>query len=412
VGMGQEASKHGYDDDEDNEDDEDIQETNALKETNVNGDGSSDRHRQKDDHHDPDANPPLAQEESAPPVLAGRNIHGQEFTCTGDDATPLKLSADADEDDDPSRTEQQEAHYFSPSSSSSSPAYTGTIHTSASSSSSSSKRRATAVDYQKLCVMKKARNQARLKQLGFGPASPLLAAVTLSSNEMDNDATNEDDDARRLTFSRQDDSAMVSPPSDKSRNFPHRSGPIRQLKSLLLLSSTRPMISSRIFVTGPKGTGKSCIVRHVLLEAFSQNPHDSSTAMADSSFLASSVAFVDCAATGTIHPPKTNKYDTAILHAIYDQFSPVFRSSRALSSPWKLHLELLELNANETAAGTATPTTAAVGSSPSSQPPPRLVVLDHADGLTLDTLQQLVCLPNICWIILTRSSLFSMSGTK
>jgi hypothetical protein len=402
VGMGQEASKHGYDDDEDIEDDDRIQETDALKETTDNGDGSSDRHGQKDDHQDPDATRPSA-EGSAPPLSAGRNIHGQEYTSNGDDATPLKLSADADNDDDPPGPEQQEALYFSPSSSSP-PAHT-TIHTSAS-SSSSSKRRATAVDYQELCVMKKARNQARLKQLGFGPASPLLDS-----------ATNKDDDARRPKLSRQDDStsaAMVPPPSDKSRNFPHRSGPIRQLRSLLHWSSTttRPMmIPSPIFVTGPKGTGKSCIVRHVLLEAFSQNLHDSSTAMADSS-LVSSVAFVDCASTGTIHPPKTTKYDTAILHAIYDQFSPVYRSSRALSSPWKLHLALLELNADEIppgTTGTTTTTTAAVGSSPSS---PRLVVLDHADGLTLDTLQQLLCLPNICWIILTRSSLLSMSGTK
>jgi hypothetical protein len=248
---------------------------------------------------------------------------------------------------------------------------------------SSNKRLA---NYEELCIMKKARNRAKLKELGFGPASPLVSSKDTASMSIYS--------PRMPTL--ENVYMTVADSHSKSRTFPHRSVQIRQLKSLLL-STRPPMIPSPVFVSGSKGTGKSCIVRHVIQEVFRNvDPTDDRCSSSASASSFPPFAFVDCATT--IHFPKTAKNDAAILHAIYDQFSP-YRASRAINSPWKLHLELLDLD-NET----ATATTSA-GSS-------RLVVLDHADGITLDTLQRLLCLPNICWIILTRSSLLSLSGTN
>jgi AAA ATPase domain len=402
LGMGQEASKY-VDDDEDciQEPETTNDSTKALKQKNDNGDGSSKQQQQQEQVHADDSiakkidketdASKTAEKASSIIFVADRNFNGRELdaTATAGDATPLRSTAG----EAPSPRDE------APSPPPRSPPQ----------SSSSSKRRSTAADYQELCIMKKARNQARLKQLGFGPASPSLA-VSSSSNAGHEDAP--------LLPMLQDSSALAAAAAHQlkdSRSFPHRSSQIRQLHSLL---STRPIIPSPIFVAGPKGTGKSCIVRHVLQEAFQEvydNSFSADSSLSLPSSSSSSLAFVDCAATSIIHPPKTAKYDTAILHAIYDQLSPIYRPSRAMTSPWKFHLELLDLDAETagtattTASTHATTTTATVGSSPPQHP--RLVVLDHADGITLNTLQQLICLPNICWIILTRSSLLSMSGT-
>lgn len=217
-------------------------------------------------------------------------------------------------------------------------------------------------DYQSLCRMKKARNEARLKELGFAGGSVLRS----------NGITNQDPSDHTASAKSPTDDIPKGETTETHvvpRSFPHRQKEIRQLNSLL--SRHEAIVPSPIFIHGPKGAGKSSIVSQIV-ETHCEN-----------------AAYLDCGSF--LFPSKTSQINSAILQAIYDHFA-TYRATRTITSPWKLYLELQEEPFDASSSR-------------------RTVVLDHADCLTIDLLRQLFCLPDFIWIVVTPSSLMPLSGT-